>query len=236
MSRLTGAGVPGTYSCGMLQRSFALPLSLLVCACAGGPQGTPGNSGGGGNPQSGSGDYFPAAAVWYQDVSRAPLDAESRAVTAYLDRVGWGLGRMQIDFSIEVLQAPAGTPLRAFTPTDDHFSPDCDTEPVPVPSGGALEGEEGYSCLGDGDCHLIVADRQRRRIFEMWRADIRGHDFRPGRGERPGLVPSGVAGEGPGSEPTFRVGQDRANQTAALRARGTDHGDDLLLRHCCSKL
>ena len=51
--------------------------------------------------------YFPPEAVWYRDVSTAALDPQSAAVIAYLDRVGWGLGRMQIDFSIEVLTADA---------------------------------------------------------------------------------------------------------------------------------
>ncbi len=124
--------------------------------------------------------YFPAEAVWYRDVSTAALDPQSSAVIAYLDRVGWGLGRMQIDFSIEVLVADATTPVRAFTPTEDHFRPDCDLDPVPVPPGGALEGEEGYECRGDGDCHLIVVDRPRMKLFEMWRADIRGDAFRGG--------------------------------------------------------
>ncbi len=124
--------------------------------------------------------YFPPEAVWYRDVSAAVLDVQSPMVIAYLDRVGWGLGRMQIDFSIEVLEADAGTPLRAFTPTQDHFSPDCDRDPVPVPPAGALEGEDGYECRGDGDCHLIVADRPRAKLFEMWRADIRGDVFRGG--------------------------------------------------------
>lgn len=127
-----------------------------------------------------AGTYFPAAATWYQDVSRAPLDAESAAVIAYLDGVGWGLGRMQIDFSIEVLEAAPGTAARPFTPTDDHFRPDCDLDPVPLPPGGALEGEQGYECRSDGDCHLIVVDRGRGRLFEMWRADVRGDTFRGG--------------------------------------------------------
>jgi serine/threonine-protein kinase len=87
---------------------------------------------------------------------------------------------MQIDFSIEVLAADATTPVRIFTPTEDHFRPDCDLDPVPVPPGGALEGEEGYECRGDGDCHLIVVDRTRLKLFEMWRADIRGDAFRGG--------------------------------------------------------
>ena len=87
---------------------------------------------------------------------------------------------MQIDFSIEVVEASTDTPLLAFQPTQDHFLPDCDLDPVPVPEGGALEGESGYECRGDGDCHLIVVDRARQKLFEMWRADIQGGRFRGG--------------------------------------------------------
>jgi serine/threonine-protein kinase len=121
--------------------------------------------------------YFPRESAWYRDVSNEPLDPESAVVIAYLDSVGWGTGTMRIDFSIEVLEAAPDAPLLAFTPTEDHFLPDCDLDPVPVPPGGALEGEEGYECRGDGDCHLIVVDRSRLRLYEMWRADIVGGTF-----------------------------------------------------------
>jgi hypothetical protein len=164
-----------------LRAAAALSLALL-CGCGSGHAPAPGLPSPSPTPGAGetAGAYFPASAVWYQDVSAASLDAESAAVVAYLDSVGWGLGRLQIDSSIEVVTAPAGTPLRSFTPTDDFFSPDCDDTPVPVPSGGALEGESGYACDGDGDCHLLVVDRSRQRLFEMWRADIRGDTFRGG--------------------------------------------------------
>ena len=154
-------------------------LAGLACAGSSGDGSAPGATPTPATPGSASG-YFPPEAVWYRDVSTAALDPQSAAVIANLDRAGWGLGRMQIDFSIEALTADAGTPLRAFTPTEDHFRPDCDLDPVPVPPGGALEGEEGYECRGDGDCHLIVADRSRMELFEMWRADIRGDSFRGG--------------------------------------------------------
>ena len=52
-------------------------------------------------------------------------------------------------------------------PTDDFFEPDCDLEPVPVPAGGALEGEDGYACESDGDCHLISVHRPTLRLFEV---------------------------------------------------------------------
>ena len=146
-------------------RPLAALVVLAALACAG--------SSGDGSPSGGSptpaasapasaGAYFPPEAVWYRDVRAAALDPQSAAVIANLDRVGWGLGRMQIDFSIEVLAADAATPLRAFTPTEDFYRPDCDHVPMPVPAGGALEGEHGYECRGDGDCHLIVVDRRAR--------------------------------------------------------------------------
>jgi serine/threonine-protein kinase len=156
-------------------------LTLAVCGCAGG--GSPAGQAPSASPSSAgstTATLFPQAAVWYQDVSRAPLDAESGRVIAFLDRVGWGTGALRVDYSITVLAAGTDTPAMAFTPTEDYFSPDCDLEPVPVPPGGALEGEAGYECLGNGDCHLIVVQPSRARLFEMWRADIRDGRFRGG--------------------------------------------------------
>jgi serine/threonine-protein kinase len=42
---------------------------------------------------------------------------------------------------------------------------------VPIPPGGAIEGEDAYACTQDGDCHLIVVDTDECRLFEMWRCD-----------------------------------------------------------------
>jgi len=132
----------------------------------------------GAQPPAGHGPYFPADSPWYQDISSAPVDAESPAVIAWLASVGgWGSGRMQIDFSIEVLEADASTPFRTFIPTADFYDPDCDLAPLPLPAGGALEGEAGYQCVNDGDCHLLVVHRPSHRLFEMWRADVVGSDF-----------------------------------------------------------
>jgi serine/threonine-protein kinase len=122
--------------------------------------------------------YFPDEAIWYQDISNALLDEQSNAVIDWIvGNGGFGLGRMQIDFSIEVLEATASTPMRAFEPTWDWYEVECDLEEVPVPLGGALEGESGYECTTDGDCHLIVADRENQRLYEMWRANIVEGEF-----------------------------------------------------------
>lgn len=108
------------------------------------------------------------------------MDATSDTVIGALQAHGWGLGRFQMDFSIEVLTADAGTERREFLPTEAFYTPDCDQVPVPVPEGGNLEGETGYACENDGDCHLIVADWASNELFEMWRADIRGDRFAGG--------------------------------------------------------
>jgi serine/threonine-protein kinase len=127
---------------------------------------------GGTGTTPGSG-LFPASAPWYQDVSKAALDAESAQVIAGLQaKGGWGAGSFRIDFSIELLHADASITPRAFTKTDDFYDTDCDFVPVPVPPGGRLEGETNYVCASDGDCHLLVV--QGSKLYEMWRADIGG--------------------------------------------------------------
>jgi serine/threonine-protein kinase len=158
----------------------------------GGSVGTGGSIGAGGAPRTGGATgtggllstggtlssqppgatLFPASAPWYQDVSGAPLDSKSGTIIAGLATTGWGAGRFQIDFSIEVLKADASVVPRAFTKTDDFYDPDCDFVPVPVPPIGRLEGESNYTCASDGDCHLLVI--QGTKLFEMWRADIAG--------------------------------------------------------------
>jgi hypothetical protein len=118
---------------------------------------------------------------WKRDISAAPVDPASSAIIASLAAAGgFGNGRLQIDFSINVLTADASVPFQSFTPTTDFYSPDCDLASVPVPPGGALEGESGYQCVGDGDCHLLVLHQPTNRLYEMWRADITNAVFRGG--------------------------------------------------------
>jgi serine/threonine-protein kinase len=125
-----------------------------------------------------NGRYFPEGSVWYQDISNAPKDSQSDAVIAWLDAAGgFGYGRLQIDFSIEVLHVFSPISLSAFETTGDFYSPDCDHVAVPVPPGGAIEGETGYACESDGDCHLIVAYHPTHTLYEMWRCNISGGTF-----------------------------------------------------------
>ena len=127
------------------------------------------------------GHYFPATAWMYQRADALAVDKDSATITQWLASNGsFGTGQIRIDFSIDVLTADATTERRVFTPTDEFYSPDCDALPFPVPTGGAVEGETGYACTGNGDCHLLVVDRAAARLYEMWRANIVGSTFQGG--------------------------------------------------------
>ena len=130
-------------------------------------------------PSVAAGPYFTSPMFFNRDVSTVPKAANSDSIISTLRAAGgWGNGNvMQIDFALDVLTATNSTPLMSFTPTSDFYSPDCDHVPVPVPSGGNLEGESGYTCTTGGDCHLIVYQRDSKQLYEMWRADFRSGAF-----------------------------------------------------------
>ena len=124
---------------------------------------------------------LPDDSVWYQDISAAPVDAESAAVIqGVARRGGWGLDRMMVDFNLEVLTADDSAPMVPFTPARGFYEPDCDLMPVPIPAGGALEENTGYTCFSQGDCHLIVQHLPTRRLYEMWHADLTNGFFTGG--------------------------------------------------------
>ena len=125
---------------------------------------------------------LPPSLRFDDDVSALPAAPTSAATIAAVAAAGgWGhWGSFQIDTTIEVLFAAPSTPRVSWSPTKDWFEPDCDRDDVPLPAGGALEGEKGYACTGDGDCHLLVVDPAARRLYEQWRADLKAPPRRGG--------------------------------------------------------
>jgi hypothetical protein len=118
--------------------------------------------------------YFPPGAIWTQDISHAPLDPQSSTMINWLaDAGGWGHGRMQVDFSMRVMQADASTPRVPFRKSTKFSGPDIDlVSTIPLPAGGGIEGEPGYQCDADqNDCHLIVADRGAGKLYETYQAN-----------------------------------------------------------------
>ena len=125
----------------------------------------------------GVGPYFATPMFFNTDVSGTAKAANSDSLIAALgSEGGWGNGNvMQIDYEIDVLGADNSTPMKTFTPTSDFYTPDCDNVLVPVPAGGNVEGETGYTCTTNGDCHLIVYQHDTKQLYEMWRADIKSN-------------------------------------------------------------
>ena len=118
--------------------------------------------------------YFPPGAIWTRDISQARLDPQSTATINWLaDAGGWGHGRMQVDFSIRVLQADANTPSVPTHQARGLYLWNSDIVPaVPLPASGGMEGQQGYSCdIEQSDCHLIIADRGHGKLYEAWQAN-----------------------------------------------------------------
>ncbi len=121
---------------------------------------------------------FPPGAVWNQDISLAPAHPQSGAMITSLATVGgFGYGRMQIDFGLQVVRALATSPTRTIVaiPGDSYYSPDC--EPVgtamPVPANAAIEAVTGLTCDNNNeDCHLLVV--QGEVLYEAYRANASG--------------------------------------------------------------
>ena len=91
---------------------------------------------------------------------------------------GFGYGRMQIDFSFLIVNAPPGAPTRTiigYPNTGSYYAPDC--EPVgssmPVPANAVIEGGTGLTCdNANNDCHLLVV--QGDTLYEAYRANASG--------------------------------------------------------------
>ena len=117
--------------------------------------------------------YFPQNAVWTEDISHAPLDPNSDAMISTLAAAGgWGHGRMQVDFSLRVLDAHKDTPLAPYRVAKGGDPGAGDATSVPLPASGGVEGQPDYHCPDeDSDCHLIVVDREHGKLYEAYHAN-----------------------------------------------------------------
>jgi hypothetical protein len=121
---------------------------------------------------------FPPGAVWNRNISTAPVHAQSASMISTLNGLGgFGFGRMQIDFGMNVVRAAAGSPTRTIVdyPYDDYYSPDCEPlgSSMPVPANAAIEGTNGLTCTNDSeDCHLLVV--QGDTLYEAYHVTASG--------------------------------------------------------------
>ena len=131
-----------------------------------------------GNPSSAA-SYFPASMYFNMPVDAAALDPNSTTVISTLvTNGGWGLGHLQVDFSIDVYYATASSARLPFV-DGGIATPDSDT-PMSVPidpnSAAGFESSMGKTCDG-GDCHYLVMDPANNNLIEVYQAQTDGVHF-----------------------------------------------------------
>jgi hypothetical protein len=105
---------------------------------------------------------------WYRAIDTAPVAEHSGQMIGALAQ--WGTtGIFQIDYGISVLDGTGAQKVRF--PTQEET----DSDPVPIPAKGYIEGDFGYSdCPAGEDCHLLVLDKGANRLFEIYQANKSG--------------------------------------------------------------
>jgi serine/threonine-protein kinase len=148
-----------------------------------GPSSTAAAQTGGSGTQPAADSTFSSTQPWTTDVSGSAKSDRSDAILAALSAAGgWGNDNvLQTDFSISIFNADSSTPKMAVVGIENYCGggPDCDSVPteMPVPEDANIEGSQDLSCdisgntEGQGDCHLLVADRDEQKLYELYQAN-----------------------------------------------------------------
>jgi hypothetical protein len=115
---------------------------------------------------------LPTEAAWNQDVSQAPVAPGSATTIAYIDAHGGD--RLHPDFgSPRAYGFPytvVGAGQRQLPIHYTAYGDESDPGPFPVPPGAPVEGGAG----SDGDRHVLVVDRSRCVLYELYRGFFEG--------------------------------------------------------------
>ncbi|OBJ53396.1 hypothetical protein [Mycobacterium sp. 1423905.2] len=180
----------------MLRRGISkvvVTLCTVVIVCTSCHSGATSKSGGTGSakPSTGPtaaapGALFEVAEPFSGNVSGSPVAQRSEAIIQALTTAGgWGNGNaFQIDFSIPVFYADGHTPRMQVVGADEYCfnGPDCDRVParMPVPANAYIEGSKDLTCdpsgntEGQGDCHLLVVERDEHKLYEIYQGSKKG--------------------------------------------------------------
>ncbi len=125
---------------------------------------------------------FPRDNPWNQDVSRAPVDPDSARLVASI-----GLDTdLHPDFGTVWEGHPIGIPYvvvggrQATVPVEFEYADESDRGPYPVPPDAPIEGGPD----ADGDRHVLVIDRDRWILYELYsaRPESGGKSWKAGSG------------------------------------------------------
>jgi hypothetical protein len=110
---------------------------------------------------------LPSEAAWNQDISHAPVAANSAATIAYIDAHGGD--RLHPDFgsprAYGFPYAVVGSGQPELPVHYTAYGSESDPGPFPIPAGAPVEG--GSS--SDGDRHVLVVDRSSCMLYELYR-------------------------------------------------------------------
>jgi hypothetical protein len=112
---------------------------------------------------------FPPSSHWNQPVDRLPVHPRSAAIVTSI-----GLGdHLHADFGSGVYDGrPIGIPYTTVrrgqrrVPVSFEYADESDSGPYPIPRNAPVEGGRGSG----GDRHVIVVDRSRCRLYELFAA------------------------------------------------------------------
>ncbi len=111
---------------------------------------------------------LPNQAAWNQDISQAPVARNSAATIAYIN--AHGSDHLHPDFgsprAYGFPYAVVGTGQRKLPVHYPAYGEESDRGPFPVPRGAPVEGGN----RSDGDRHVLVVDRSRCVLYELYRA------------------------------------------------------------------
>ncbi len=114
---------------------------------------------------------LPNQAAWNQDISKAPVARNSKAIVAYINAHGDDL--LHPDFGSPrpygFPYAVVGAGQRMLPINYTAYGSESDPGPFPIPSNAAVEGGQN----SDGDRHVLVVDRAHCMLYELYRAFFR---------------------------------------------------------------
>ena len=114
---------------------------------------------------------LPDQRAWNQDISKAPLHPRSRRIVAYINAHGGNF--LHPDFgsprAYGIPYAVVGAGQRRLPIRYAAYGSESDRGPFPVPGDAPVEGGRRSS----GDRHVLVVDRSRCRLYELYRAFFR---------------------------------------------------------------
>jgi len=111
---------------------------------------------------------LPNQAAWNQDISKAPVAANSAATIAYINSHGGNF--LHPDFGspraygFPYAVVGAGQPRLPINYT--AYGDESDRGPFPIPTGAPVEGGRN----SDGDRHVLTVDRSSCTLYELYRA------------------------------------------------------------------